>query len=140
MTYATQQDLIDRYGDTELIQLTDENRVGAIDATTVARALADADAEMNGYLAVRYTLPLASTPLVLTRFACAIARYLLHDQAATEQVEKDYKNALAFLKSVSEGKVDLGLNAVNQSTASAGGAQYKANDRVFNADTLKDYG
>lgn len=141
MTYATQQDLIDRYGEEELIQLTDRTDPpqGAIDATVVSRALEDADHEIDGYLAARYTLPLASTPQVLVRIACDIARYRLYDDRATEAVTQRYKDSVRFLEAVSRGQVTLGLDAAQQAPASSGGPQYSAPERIFSGDSLADY-
>src|SRR5574341_1516172 len=105
MGYAVKQDMIDRFGDVELKQLTD--RTGAIDTiddTVLGKALADADAEINGYLAGRYTLPLASTPLILVGMACDIARFRLYKPQATEEVRQRYEDAIKYLTKVAEGK------------------------------------
>lgn len=107
MSYATQQDLVDRFGTQELAQLTDPAAGTTIDATTVARALADADAEIDTRLAVRYTLPLASVPTVLVRVAADLARYFLWDARATDQVRNRYKDAIALLDKIASGAVAL---------------------------------
>jgi hypothetical protein len=79
MAYATQQNLIDRFGERELIELTDraDPPTGAIDAAVVTKALADADGAINGYLAVKYQLPISPVPVMFERFGCDIARYYL---------------------------------------------------------------
>ncbi len=147
MTYATQQDLIDRFGEKELLELTDRANTGSINATVVSRALTDADAEINGYLAARYTLPLASVPEVIVRLASDIARFYLYDERATEQVSKRYDNAVKLLRSIASGAVTIGVDSQNAQPATEGGAQTQANDRVFTvgrptagtAGTLDDY-
>ena len=55
MTYATLDQLTDRYTERLLRQLTDRAAppAGAIDAEVVDRALADTDAVIDGYLAGR---------------------------------------------------------------------------------------
>lgn len=133
MPYATQQDLIDRFGEEELVQLTDraEPPAGAIDATVIGKALADADDAVNGYLAVRYEVPLASPPLVLNRMACDIARYYLYEDRVTEIVRKRYDDAVAYLKDVAAGKVVLGVDALGEAPADPGGPQVDAGDRTF---------
>lgn len=111
MAYATQQNLIDRFGEAELIQLTDREGLGEINADVVDRALGDADAVINGYLAARYTLPLADPiPTVLERLACDVARYFLHDDRMTEQVETRYKDVIGLLRDVSKGAAMLGID------------------------------
>lgn len=146
MTYATQQDLIDRFGSQELIELTDRASTGAIDATVITRALNDADAEINGYLAGRYSLPLATTPPALSRMACDIARYRLYEDRATEAVTQRYKDAVRFLDGIAKGLVSLGLNAAGTAPeAASGGVKTQGKDRVFTmgdsdeSGTLDDY-
>ena len=62
MAYCTQQDMIDRFGSEDLIQLTDRNALGVIDATVLSAAIDDATDTMDTYIATRYTLPLAVVP------------------------------------------------------------------------------
>ena len=132
MTYATQQNLIDRFGEEELIQLTDRSNLGVIDATVVNRALGDADAQINGYLAVRHTLPLvAPFPAVLERLACDIARYALHENAVTEIVETRYRDAIALLKDVSKGTAKLDENGAAALPTSNNGVQISSTTPVF---------
>lgn len=107
--YANRLAMIDRYGEGELIQLTDRARLGVIDDAVLDQALLDADAEIDGYLAVRYTLPLASTPPVLVRIACDVARYRLYDDAATEEVRNRYTDAVKWLAAIARGLVSLGM-------------------------------
>lgn len=138
-TYATQQNMIDRFGEQELIELTDRANAGTINATVLGQALADADAEINAYLTSRYTLPLASVPPVLVKFAADVARYQLYDTRATEMVKARYDDAVKFFKALASGIVSLGLDPVNQPVADVGGVQVNAAARVFDAATLVDY-
>lgn len=113
MAYATLADLTDRYGDAELTQLTDRAGAGAIDPAIAARALDDAAAEIDGYLAVRYALPLATVPTVLVRIACDIARYRLWDDRASDEVRRRYEDARRVLERIAGGDVSLGLPAAS---------------------------
>ncbi|MBV5296294.1 MAG: DUF1320 domain-containing protein [Curvibacter lanceolatus] len=107
MTYATQSDLVDRFGDTELIQRTNRTGGNTIDAVVLGRALADADAEIDGYLAARYQLPIATPPALLVRLAADIARYHLYDDGLPDTVSKRYTDAVALLKRLATGEVQL---------------------------------
>ena len=109
MPYATQADLEARYGADELTQLTDRIGAGVPDAAVINRALADADAEIDGYLATRYALPLPTVPPVLARIACDIARYRLWEDRASEEVRRRYEDARRILESIANGRVSLGL-------------------------------
>jgi phage gp36-like protein len=119
MSYATQADLISRYGETEIIQLSDRANTGAIDAAVVADKIADADAEIDAYLAARYTLPLQTIPTVLKRIACDIARYHLYDNRATEDVIRRYKAATDFLTAVAKGTVSIGVDSAGTEPTSS---------------------
>lgn len=108
MSYCTQGDLTTRFGETELIQLTDREAYNDIDTAIVDKAISDADAEIDSYLAGRYTLPLAYIPPNLTRIACDIARYLLYENAATQIVIDRRDAAVRYLELVAKGSIDLG--------------------------------
>jgi phage gp36-like protein len=144
MTYATQQDLIDRAdaGEQTLIELTDRATppTDAIDPVPVAKALADADAVCNMYLQAKYTLPLLSVPVVLRSIAADIALYSLYGNREASKVEERYKMAIKQLEQISKGQLSLGLDPANvPSVTTGGGAAYRAADRVFTPDTLAGY-
>jgi phage gp36-like protein len=77
MSYATAAQMEEQFGLRELIALTDRDNIGVVDSAVLARAQGDADAEIDSYLAGRYTLPLTGTFPVLVRHACNMARYHL---------------------------------------------------------------
>lgn len=136
MTYATQQNLIDRFGQTEIAQLTDRTNGTTIDATVVAKALADADAEINGYLSARYTLPLSPVPTILERLACDIARYYLFEDRVTEQVTARYDAAVKLLTNVAKGVAALGVDAASAAPAVADTVQFTPGQKVFAREEL----
>lgn len=141
MSYATQQDMINRFGDREVLALTDRDRSGVIDAPVMQSALESADDEINAYLAGTYSLPLASTLPIVRDFACDIARYRLSsgEVIETEEVRHRYHDAIKFFEKVAKGLVSLGVNALNQPTAMIGSVKSTQPDRVFNASNLADY-
>ncbi len=140
--YATQGDMEDRFGQAELLKLTDRSDPpsGQIDADVVARALSDADAEINGYLASRYTLPLATVPAVLARISCDLARYYLYDDWTNEAVRARYEDSVRLLKGIAEGKVALGIDPATQSPVTPSGAASSiSTGRVFSRDSMKEF-
>ncbi len=137
MGYAVKQNMIDRFGSEELIQLTDRANTGAIDDVVLGQALADADAEINGYLVSRYVLPLASVPPLLMRIACDVARYHLYDDHATEQVRVRYEDARKLLEGIASGRVQLGLPT--GAVPVTGAPQFSAPAREFTRATLRDF-
>ena len=134
MPYATKQDMIDRFGEEELIQLTDRSNAGVIDDQVLNRAIADADAEIDGYLGGRYALPLAIVPVSLGRIAADVTRYYLYEDAATDHVRQRYEDAVRFMRAVGEGKVSLGIDASGATAQQAGGASMTSGGRIFTRD------
>ena len=111
MTYATQDDMVARFGETEMVQLTDDAGTGEI-GPRLAVALDDADQVVNGYASGRYVVPLVPVPDLVTRWACDIARYFIHRDGCPELVEKNYKAALSGLKDVAKGDLTLECQGV----------------------------
>lgn len=111
MPYASQQDLIDRFGEDELIVAADRDRDGEIDAGVVETALEDASAEIDSYLAQAYRLPLATTPRLIQRLCVDIAFHRLSPEAdtATEHRRTRYDEAVSLLKKLAKREVTLGL-------------------------------
>ncbi len=131
MPYCTQQNLIDRFGAAELIQRTDRTGTGAIDTAVLNEAIADADAEIDGYLTA-YPLPLTTIPANLERMACDIARYYLYDDGMIEQVKTRYDNAISYLKLVAKGVISIAPDASGTVAApSSNSVEFQSNRSVF---------
>ncbi|WP_421460633.1 gp436 family protein [Agrobacterium tumefaciens] len=143
MTYVTQQDLIDRFGEKELIELTDRvnKPVTTINPVVVERAISDASALIDGYLKKVLKLPLSVVPPILTKNAADIARYYLHGKAADKEspVTRAYNEAVSFLRDVSRGLVELTDGGETPAPAGGGSVRASAPGRVFTRDSLKDF-
>lgn len=139
MSYATKQNMIDRFAEAELIQLTDRDNTGVIDDSVLDQALVDADARIDGYLQGRYQLPLSAVPPSLVRYACDLARYFLYDDHPTESVQKKYDDAARFLELVSKGQIDLGVSNQGAAPTPAAGAQMSSDGRVFGRENSDDF-
>lgn len=167
--YLTAAQLADRPGATELAQVATPQRdpvvaadlmqatliggdrsgfdpadvaVADLALEAITTAIGDASAVIDGYLAARYSLPLASTPSVLIVYARAITRYLLHkDRRAMESddaIVRDYRDAMKFLELVSAGKVTLG--AGDPTTADNGSTvEFVGDCPVFSRDQTRAF-
>ncbi|MDF2232176.1 DUF1320 domain-containing protein [Albimonas sp. CAU 1670] len=141
MSYATLQQLTDRYGERMLVMLTDrgETATRQIDGDTVDRALADADALIDGYLAGRYALPLAETPPLIVDLAQRIAIWNLHTSAADEKIEADYKDARATLKDIASGAARLPVAGVEPPSSGASGVRITDRERPMTEANMKGW-
>jgi len=144
MSYATPQDIINRYPNRDLVQLTNEDpTVTTINTTVLQQALDDASAEIDGYLSGRFTLPLTDVPQVLNRLACDVAIYRLqslrpiHDLA---DARLRYDDAIAMLTQVANGELALSLGSDGHETAIGLGAEQSAEPRrVFSRKRMRGF-
>lgn len=134
MSYATRTALVDRYGAAEV-----EQRESMLPAGAVDRALADADALIDGYASGRYAVPLSPLPDNLPRLACAVARYYLLGDANTEQSRQDFADAMSWLKDVAAGRVTLTTATATDSTATGGKTATRTSSKRFDASGLETY-
>lgn len=141
MPYTTRPLLEERFGLDELIQRTDKfvPYTGAVVDAVLSRAIADADAEIDGFVGARYSLPLPDpVPPVLVPVACDIARYRLYDDAVPDVVRQRYEDAVSRLKDIAAGRLTLGIEPASTTPASAG-VRFRSRDRVFSDDLLERY-
>ena len=144
MSYATPTDIINRYPNRDLVQLSNEDpTITTVNTTVLQQALSDASAEIDGYLGGRFTLPLTDPPAVLSRLASDVAIYRLqalrplHDLA---DARKRYDDAIAMLTKVASGELTLGIALDGHETAIAQGAEIvEGPARVFNRNTMKGF-
>lgn len=139
MAYATKQDLIDRYGENELARLTDRAAGTTVNDTVVDRALADASAEIDSYLAKRATTPLSPMPGLVVTHCCAIARYYLHEDHAPDRVKDAYKLAIDWLKLAARGDVTVDGVTPAQDAPSADMPLVEGPERIFGRDSMRLY-
>jgi phage gp36-like protein len=144
VSYAVAQDVINRYPNRDLVQLTNEDPTATtVNTAPITQALADASAEIDSYIEARFTLPLTDPPAVLNRLATDIAMYRLqvlrplHDLA---DARKRYDDAIAMLSKVAAGELTLGLSVDNQEPPIAEAVEsVEGPRRVFSRRKLRGY-
>ncbi len=138
MTYATKENMVDQFGEQELIMLTKADE--AIDDDVLNRVLLDADALINGYLASKYSLPLSTVPEMLTLIASDIAYYRLQAEGASETSQKRYNDAIKMLRDIADGKIKVPSVAGLEPADTSNEAVMEAiPDRLFSSESLKGY-
>lgn len=141
MAYCTLDQLTDRYGEATLVSLTDRAEIptGTVDTDVIDRAVADAAAQIDGYLAGRYALPLADTPPLVTDLALIITFWKLHLYDPPQKVKDDYAGAIQMLRDISKGVVTLDVAGVEPEGSGSGGVKITDRDRPLTADNLKGF-
>lgn len=109
MAYATSSDIEMIYGPEILDAVADRDRSGRRNELAIQAALDSASAEIDTYIGNRYTTPLDSVPPYIRQVCVDITVYRLALDVAprTEEMRLRYQDAIAYLKAVSEGKIDL---------------------------------
>lgn len=136
--YCTQQDLVERFGIEELEVHAWDDTTEAIDDSKVDQACQDATDEINLYVASHIALPATTTPPVLVRIACDIARYNLQARNPLDEAKARYEAAIRTLKDIAAGRASLG--EAGQATGPGNvEALRDDSDRVFTLETLADF-
>lgn len=141
MAYCTQSDILESLDYTTLVQLTDDTDVGGIDTDAVTRAIADADAEIDGYCGKRYSVPFATVPDIIRKHSVTIAvkNLFARRRGAPANRRQDYEDAVAFLKGVASGMISLGEDDPDGSPAESNDVQIESADRVFDRDGMTGF-
>lgn len=109
----------------------------------VQHAIADADAEIDGYLNKRYPTPLQAVPEIINKISKDIAIYNLASRSGMTAQEREnnyyvrYKNAIRYLEQVAKGVVEIGSSLIgdgSQDSASSIGSgdfRMKSSPKIF---------
>lgn len=142
MSYCTLADLVSQFGTPMLVEATDRAEVatGEIDEAAIARAIASADALIDGYLKGRYKLPIADpVPPLLTELSMTVALYKAHPNVASEHVRENYEDALKMLGQISKGDVRLDADGVEPEASNSQGARITETERPMTVAKLKGF-
>ena len=107
-------------------------------------AIADADAEIYGYLAKRYSPPFRKPPAVLKKFSKDIAAYNLVSRRGIDEGSPEksyltrYNSAIKFLTMVAEGKINIGIEDTARSSA-ADGFRVSSSTRLFSRESMRGW-
>lgn len=140
MAYCTQNDLLERVTEDDLVQLTDDQDQGVVDVSVVARAIADADAEIDGYCGTRYDVPFSPVPVMIRKLSVDIAIHNLfaRRRRVSEVVKQAYDVSVKFLEKVSKGLISLGGDAPGADSDSGPEATTAKSDRIFTTGRASD--
>lgn len=102
MTYCTREDLVAKFGASDIEMLEDGK------PAAVMEAIDDATSMINSYLAGRYNLPLIAVPPVLLKVCRDLVRYSL-DVDPTDIIIRRRDDAVKYLESLANGRATLGV-------------------------------
>lgn len=133
--------------------IEDEDERQAKIEAVASDAVSDACAEIDGYLAKRYSVPFTRTPKVLNKLAKDIAAYNMVarrgiDESSNEKTFLNrYNAAIKFLVMVAEGKASIGMDDAGDGSggenglgnAAADGFRMQSADRIFSRDSMRGW-
>lgn len=143
MPYCTLDDIKKLLPEDILVQLTDDEGNGIVNQERVDEAIAQADAEINSYCAVKYSTPFAVTPDLVKKCSVDIAIYNIYSRKLEEipQTRTDrYRNAIRQLEGISRGTVSLGEDPPPPA-ASQGSERpdITGSGRIFTRSKMEDF-
>lgn len=144
MAYCVEADIIERFDDNELIELTnDAPGAGAVDSNVISDAIDDADSEINGYCQKWYEIPLDPVTNLIKKLSIDITVYNIYSRRPQFEmpatVKDRYDNAVRILGQIATQKVLLGADTLDPVSATSSRGHFESNDRLFSRDKLKSY-
>ena len=137
--YLTIAEMVEEIGYEELVRLTDELGTRRIDKSRLIAAIMASQAEADGYLASRYTVPLAPPiPLLVKTAVKDRARFRLHRTEAPEGVRLAAAEALVTLKGLATGTMKL-PQAETPPATSSDPVMYHTAGRTYPPGSLDGY-
>ncbi|MBU1109966.1 MAG: DUF1320 domain-containing protein [Candidatus Riflebacteria bacterium] len=140
MTYCTQDDIEKQIPEQTLVDLTDDDGVDAVDEDIVARAIADADEEIDSFVSVAYSLPLASTPGLVRRMSVDLAIGNLYAHRPHLEIPETLKDRIKAtrqaLDKLALGKIKLD---VPDPASAVSAVDIDFNDRIFTRDKMDGF-
>jgi phage gp36-like protein len=136
MAYCTENDLLSMIPVKELAELTAETG-DTPDSLVVADAIDRAEAEIDAYLGVRYTLPLSPVPDQVKGLSVDISLYHLYSRrsVAPPVRRQKYEAAVSFLKQVAAGEAVMEGASDLLTEAEKVESEFASATRVFSRNT-----
>ncbi|WP_186131973.1 gp436 family protein [Burkholderia gladioli] len=164
MTYAIVSDMVSRFGQLEMVQVTDLENIppSVVNEARVQQALDDASAYVDSFVGQVYRLPLRgclkpvvpgqqpeyAMPPLLVRLTCDIARFYLYDDLSPEnEVVRRYQLAGKELVAIASGNTMLSCpwggspgDLVASDAQQGAEVRHEFSPRAVRDDTLRGFG
>ncbi len=143
--YATVADMIARYGETQIIRLSqpEDRTAETVDEAKVNTALSDAGDIVDGYIRGRYHVPVAVPPDSIVRATCVLARYDLaqgEHTSPSDEMASARKDTITWLENIAKELVHLDIPAAAPAGPAVGsGPRMSDRDRFMSLDTLRGF-
>lgn len=145
MSYISQTELENRYASVRF--WADRDQDGTADTSVIARAIADAEAEVNLAVGQQYALPLtlsdANTQAMIKNACLVLAGFKLasgsNDAASAASIETEYRAVQDWLKRVAAGAVKLLGESVTGATSPSGAPIVVGDTGLLTRDSMDGF-
>jgi len=135
--YCTLDDIKQQVSETTLIEITDDNLAGEINASVIDEAILYSETLVDGYLRGRYSLPLSTVPTLIRILVADLAVFRLYSRRfhtdMPDSINDKYKNSIKLLEQIQKDIVSLGIETATAALPELG--EYRTNktsdDRIF---------
>lgn len=147
--YCTVDDLRASQQVIRLVEATDDvnpNQGGTVKVEIAEEMIALACGVIDGYIAGRVSLPLAQVPVIIRKIAVDLSLFNLYERvgktAKDSPIDRRREGALALLRDIQQGKLSLGLPAVDGgvSASAFGGTLIRSGRAEFTMDSMSSLG
>jgi phage gp36-like protein len=141
MAYCTQDDIVQRITLEKVIELTDDANIGEVDQDNLDQAIASADAEINSYCGMKYSVPFVTAPPMIRAASVDMAVYHLKGrrQGPSDTEKERYRERIAWLKDVAKGIATLGESDPDGVPTEVQAPEIASNTRVFSRETMSGW-
>lgn len=146
MAYIDVDDILGMLQEQDVIDLTDDEDLGRINQDRVSAAIEQSDAETNGYLGVRYSVPLgAPVADIVIKVSTDIAIYNLYSRSSADEIpevrRQRYLDAVKTLEKLSTGKIMLDVDPLPSPRELEEGSESNkpTDDNVFTRDKMEGF-
>jgi phage gp36-like protein len=143
MPYCTLTDIKKMIPEAVVIQLTDDEGLGAVVESRVNEAIAQADAEIDSYCGTKYAVPFSAVPDIVKKCSVDLAIYNLYSRRVEEipgtRADR-YKNAIRQLEGIAKGLISIGEDPAPAGASDSGAeVNVSSEDRIFTRDKLAGF-
>ena len=138
--YCTTEDLQKRFDPQLLTQLADDDDDGQPDPNILETAITDASAEIDAFLAPRYSVPIDSPPEIIIHFCCLIALrnlFLRRPEAHSPQIEETYQEIRQYLRRIARHELSLEHSSLKEKYLPQ--ATRSPEERTFTPESLEPF-
>jgi phage gp36-like protein len=139
--YATLADILEQVAESELISLTDDEQLDAVDQTVIDRAIANAMTLIDAHCGDRYTVPFDPVPPLVRMYAVDLAVYNLYSRRThvpmPEVIGERQKQTLSFLRQVQKGDASIGIPLTAAVSSESSSALIPGNERLFSRKNMR---